>query len=158
LNLLKDLALILFGAFLGFLVQRYFHNKEGERERQRREEDTRREEDKAREAARAKRINDVVSKYLGLAEARPPINSNVPGLIQAGIAELRSDEEAREVLEILERRAQRAPVRRYREALMDPAVDVLAVFQGWRDLVRERGQNPGIEFHKFIEQFRRDST
>lgn len=147
-----DIGLIFLSVGLGsiatILIQKHFRKKDERTEQHRRDELARQQQDGARE----KRIQGVVSEYLGLAESHPPMNTGIPGLLQAGITELHSDEEARAVLEILARRAQRDPVRKYRQRLMDPSFDVLAVFKGWAEAVRKGGASPGIEFHEVIER------
>jgi hypothetical protein len=145
----REIGLVLFGTLLGsigtFLIERYFHNKSEKAEKERRAEDARLQEERdaaqerqrrEREAveARQSRINGVVSRYLELAESDPPQEHAHSGTHPS--RDHRTSFEAREALAILERRAQRDPVRKYRAALLNPSVDVLAVFKQWQEAVR----------------------
>lgn len=121
------------------------------KEREREQERAKLQAKKELEEARKSRIVHVTEEYMAAATSHPPYDSHITGLIRAGITTLKTEEEAREAIEILAERAPKHPIpRNLQDALLSPSVDVLCVFRKWKEIGYGRS-NPPKQFHEVIE-------
>lgn len=75
---------------------------------------------------RERKINKVADEYIRMANAWPPIDSGIHGLIKAGIHTLRDDSEIREAIRLIGSRERNHPLGRYKDMLID--IDMKKVF------------------------------
>ena len=99
------------------------------------------EEDK-----REKRINKVADEYIRMANAWPPIDSGIHGLIKAGIHTLRDDSEIREAIALIEPRVKSHPLGRYKDIMLT-SIDMKKVFD-----ILLRGSTESFDFEQIIKK------
>lgn len=139
---------------VGLFVANWVIRKRERREDREREREREREKAEAdKREARAARIQLVVDEYVR--NARSLLDSHVTGLIRAGIAELETDEEAREAIRIIEAKEPGHPIpRNLKDSLMAFGTNVLCVFRKWK-AVGYGHANPPVQFEQVIHMCQR---
>lgn len=98
---------------------------------------------------RERRTNKVADEYIRMANAWPPIDSGISGLIKAGIHTLHDDSEIREAIALIEARVKSHPLGRYKDMLTN--IDMKKVFN-----ILLSGNTESFDFEQIINKAKQE--